>query len=277
MKNKLRAMMDVQLQIRKLMQEDLVNAQSRNPGYSLRAFSRRIGLYSSTVSEILNGRRQITRKMAERILRGLGTAPDQASQLLEALSYKSSRQSESGSSSLSSGQTLKYTQIKMDQFHVISDWYYFAILSLADCEVFQGEPEWIADRLGIKAQDARVALERLERLEMLVRDQKGRLCPTGKQFKTSEDIANISLRKRHYQNLELARHSLERDSVEEREFTFITMAVDPRRMTEMKKRIREFRDLFCHEFESGRRKEVFKMCIQLFPLTEMNNEGVAHE
>jgi uncharacterized protein (TIGR02147 family) len=269
--------MDVQLQIRKLMQEYLVSAQSRNPGYSLRAFSRRIGLYSSTVSEILSGRRPITRKMAERILCGLGTAPDQASQILEILSQKDSRQSQSGSRSLPTGETLKYTQIKMDQFHVISDWYYFAILSLADCDVFQGEPEWVAERIGIKAQDARVALERLERLEMLVRDQDGNLRPTGKQFKTSEDIANISLRKRHYQNLELARRSLDRDSVEEREFTFITMAVDPLRISEMKKRIREFRDSFCQEFESGQRKEVFKMCVQLFPLSELKTEGVSHE
>lgn len=267
--------MNAQLRIQKLMQADLAAAQARNPAYSLRAFALKIGLYSSTVSEILSGRRKITRKMAARILQGLGTPPDESTEILSQLAPRT-RRATAHRAGDSASPALAYAQIDMDQFHVISDWYYFAILSLADTQDFHkagGEPEWVARRLAIKPQEARVALERLERLGMLARDRRGRLCATGKQFATSADISNLSLRKHHYQNLELARRSLDRDPVQEREFTFINMAVDPERMPEMKERIREFRDALCAEFESGARREVYKMCVQLFPLTSPETKG----
>jgi uncharacterized protein (TIGR02147 family) len=252
------------------MQADLAATQARNPGYSLRAFSRRIGLYSSTVSEILSGRRPVTRKMAARILSGMGTAPDQAQEILQGLGSSRDRALAKRQAKLSgTGEPLEFVQVDMDQFHAISDWYYFAILSLADTRDFKDDPAWIAERLGIKKQDARVALERLERLRMLARDpETGKLGPTGKQFDTSTDIANISLRKHHYQNLELARRSLDRDPIQERDFSYMNMAVDPAKLPEIKKRVREFRNELCAEFERGARKEVYKMCIQIFPLTK---------
>lgn len=245
------------------MQSELVAAKARNPAFSLRAFARRIGLYSSTVSEILGSGRAITPKMGRRILEGLGTPPVEAAVILEALSKRTGvRDSKLQSSAL------QFAEVTMDQFTAVSDWRYFAILSLADTHDFQGKPEWVASRLGIKRQEATVALKRLVRLGMLLKKPGGKYAPTGKQFDTPTDIANLSLRKHHYQNLDLARRSLDEDELLKRDFSFINMAVDPAKLPEVKRRIREFRNELCAFFESGKRKEVYKMCIQLFPLTK---------
>lgn len=263
--------MDVQAHIRNLLRNDWTAARIRNPAFSLRAFSRRIGLQASAVSEILSGKRSITRKMALRILKGLAVSPAEVQKVLRAYGPRERPLIESAGGA----RILDYSRIDMDQFHVIADWYYFAILSLADTSGFRGEPGWVAKRLGIKIPEARVALERLERLEMLSRRADGTLGPTGKQFETSADVTHLSLRRHHVQNLDLARRALEQDELHEREFTFISMATDPIRMPEIKKRIRAFRDELCAEFENGAREQVYRMCIQFFPLTKRESGEVA--
>jgi len=75
--------------------------------------------------------------------------------------------------------------VDMDQYHLIADWYYFGILSLVETKDFQGTEEWIAERLGIQLRQARTAITRLERMELLVRGSNGQLKGTGKPIKTS--------------------------------------------------------------------------------------------
>lgn len=55
----------------------------------------------------------------------------------------------------------------------------------------------------------------------------------------------------------------------DREFTFITMAVDKSKMIEAKTMIREFRDKLCAYLEEGEKTEVYELAIQLFPRTKL--------
>lgn len=259
--------MNPQLEIRKIMQEDLINSQARNPSYSMRAFAKKVGLYSSAVSEILNGKRQVTQKMAHRILDRLNVSPDKQEKTLASFG-KATRRKKAAIKSTNPVSPLNFIQIDMDQFHLVSDWHCFAVLSLADTRDFKDDPTWVAKRLRIKPQDARMTLDRLERLGLLAKNSDDRRVATGKQFSTTTDVVNHTLRKHHYQNLELARRALDEDELLERDFSFITMAVDPSKLPRIKEKIRNFRRELCAEFESGARKEVYKLCVQLFPLTK---------
>lgn len=65
-----------------LMQEELTRRQASNPAYSLRAFSRRIGIVPSAASEIMSGKRRISQAMAKTILEGLQINPRKMNSLL---------------------------------------------------------------------------------------------------------------------------------------------------------------------------------------------------
>jgi uncharacterized protein (TIGR02147 family) len=156
----------------------------------------------------------------------------------------------------------------MDQYHLISDWYSFAILALAETEGFRDSPAWVAKLLKIKIPEAAKALQRLERLDLMTRDKTGHLVTTGEQLATSTDTANLYLRKSHHQNLELARQSLDLDPVERRDFSSMTMAIDPQKLPQAKAMVQDFRRKLCAFLESGKKKEVYKICIQLFPLSD---------
>jgi uncharacterized protein (TIGR02147 family) len=157
----------------------------------------------------------------------------------------------------------------MDVYHTIADWHYYAILSLAETMDFVGSPGWIAQRLGISEKSAAEAVDRLLRLDMLEKDKKtGKLRSTGEQFEAISAIANPALRKANRQNLELAQAALEKIPVEERDFTAITLCFDPGRIEDARKMIKTFRRNFNRVMEAGHKKEVYKMCIQLFPLSK---------
>jgi uncharacterized protein (TIGR02147 family) len=68
----------------------------------------------------------------------------------------------------------------LDAFHLIADWYHYAILELCTCEDFEPRAEWVAERLGITANETELALERLQRLGLL-EITKGR-------WKTRDDV-----------------------------------------------------------------------------------------
>lgn len=252
-----------QSEIRKLLTAEFAHLQVRNPAYSLRSFARKLELSPSALSEILRGKRPLTVKSARRILERLCIAPPKTENILA--SFSSGRRNVAAN---------EFRQLNMDYFHVVSDWYYFAILSLAETKDFRDDPDWIARRLAITGAQARTALERLERMEMLARGGDGILRPTGVQYATSSDIADLSIRKQHRQNLELAHRSLDRDPVDGRDFSSMSMAIDPALIPEAKNRIKEFRRELCAFLESGEKKEVYRICIQLFPLSRTQlNQG----
>jgi uncharacterized protein (TIGR02147 family) len=137
---------------------------------------------------------------------------------------------------------------------------------------FTSNPNWIAKRLGISVSEVKDALERLTRLGLIHVNDRGDLVRGKAKFRTTDDVVNLSLRQAHSDNLELARNSLARDSVDQRDFTAATMAIDPKKLPEAKERIRKFQDDLAELLESGSQTEVYKICIQLFPLTDLNTE-----
>lgn len=251
--------MNAQLELRKIMNDEITRAKSVNPSYSLRAFARKVGLQPSALSEILSGKRHITRKMAAKVLERLCVGPEKTKNLLAKLSNKKT--------SPPTDTHGDFVQINMDHYHIISEWYYFGILSLAETKGFKGNPDWIANRLGITTTEAKNALKRLERLELLKRNSKNQLVWSGQHFTTSNDIVNMALRKSHYQNLELAKKSLDTVDLSERDFSSMTMAIDTKKIPETKKMIQAFRRNLSEFLESGEKSEVYRICLQLFPLS----------
>jgi len=266
--------MNAQIEIRTLLLSEMERAQSRNPKYSLRAFAKKLGLAPSALSELLSGKRRITGKLARQILLNLEVTENiNIQELIKECSKsrgevrRESLLETNKSSGTGAVAAPNYMQVNMDQYHLISDWYYFAILSLSECADFNDDPSAVATRLGLRPAQASAALERLERLGLLARDESGKLRATGIPYSTSSDVASLSIRRSHRQRLELAKESLENDPIEVRDFSGITMAIDPEKIPEAKRRIKEFRRELCAFLESGEKKAVYLFALQLFPLS----------
>jgi uncharacterized protein (TIGR02147 family) len=222
----------------------------------LRAFARHLAINPSALSEIMAGKRRASAELSGRLAARLGLSPDEAAELTKTQSN-----------------AIAYTTLDADKYRVVAEWHYFAILSLAETSTFRADASWIAKRLGIGSPEASEALARLERLGLLMRTEAGELKPTGASFSTTDGVRDASVRYGHFQNLQLAERSLDRDDLERRDFSAITMAIDVAKVPEARRLIRDFRDRLCVLLESGDKTEVYKLCVQLFPLT---HDGVTH-
>jgi uncharacterized protein (TIGR02147 family) len=255
------AYMNEQLALQNLLRKRFGEIRTANPAFSLRAFARKLGLDSGALSSFMNGKRRVSRKMAGKIADAMGLDPQERSEVLSG--FKES----SHSAAPVSGETLKYLQLTADQFRIIAKWHHFAILSLMETKGFKSDSEWIASRFGITKAQVQDALERLKRLGMISMDAPGKFRPGKAKYRTPDDLANLSLRQGHAENLELGKQSLVRDAAHQRDFTAITMAIDPNKLVEAKVLIRNFQDDLSSLLESGQQTEVYKLCVQLFPLT----------
>ncbi len=242
--------------LREILLDHFARKKIKNESYSVRAFSQRLGVNHSALSEIMNGRRKVGLKLGQRLADSLMLDADVRNQLFADARSSSRRKKEKPTA-----------RLFVDQYRVIADWFHFAILSLAETEDFESDAEWIARRLGITKSQAKEAVDRLCRLEMLI-EERGKWRATGKSFTSPDGVVDAAVRLTHHQYLEMALRSLEHNDVDARDFTAITMAVDPKKLPEAKRRIREFRDSLCTFLESGSKKEVFELCLQLFPLSK---------
>ena len=254
----------VQSEIQKQVVAKLGELRVKNPSFSLRAFSRRLGISPATLSLVASGRRRISRRLAVRILERLGLDPGRTSSIMSMF--------QEGAAAPLTGQAM---QLTMDQFHVVSEWYHFAIRALLRTRNAKSSPVWIAARLGIKESEAGAAIARLLRLEMLVRGRGGKLVPTETSYHTPDGVSDSSIRRNHAKHLELALMSLDSDPVGVRDFTNLTMAVAPSGLEEARRAIRRFRKEISAILEHTDAypkdcDEVYNLSIQLFPLSRAN-------
>ncbi len=254
-------MKNEQINLIKIVRSRFLEMQTRNPSYSVRAYAKRLGMGASTLSMVLSGQRQCSKKVAAQIADRLMLDPLDRASVLEKTDLKNKKQT--------SEHVLSYLKVSNDQFVAFSEWSYMAILNLVRMKSFKNDPSWIAGRVGITEKQVVEALDRLQRLGMLITDENGKLKRSHEAYRTSDDIADVTIRKGHFQTLDLAKKSLEEDEIDIRDFSWLTMSVKQSQMKEMKEFIRKFQTEFVELFAKNEDPdEVYRLAVQMIPLTK---------
>jgi uncharacterized protein (TIGR02147 family) len=111
----------------------------------------------------------------------------------------------------------------------------------------------------------------------LLLEKNGTLVKADGQVLTADRMLTTAAhRKRQRQILEKSLHALENDPVEQRNHSAMTMAIDPSRLSEAKRRIDEFTQELCKFLETGVRSQVFEMQVSLFSHTQLK-KGATYE
>ncbi|MEE3079544.1 MAG: TIGR02147 family protein [Bdellovibrionota bacterium] len=239
--------------------------KKKNSLFSLRAFARNLDVSPAQLSQVLSGKRKLTQAMANKIAHGLSLSPFEKESFFELLNPDSAKQKKNRL------HDKNRRKLEDDEFKLICDWEHFAILSLSEIKNNQWDSRWIARRLNIPIKKAADARDRLLRLGLVEVDGQS-FRQSSAPLTTSNDISNESIRRSHYQNLVLAEEKLESVDVEEREFTTVTMASSPKKIKKAKLLVREFKRKLMEYMEEGEKTEVYTLAIQLFPLTQKEEE-----
>jgi len=242
------------------LQDELVSRGQKNSSYSLRSFARTLGLDPSSLSQILRGKRKLAPKSIEKLAQRLGLGPDEIAKFKTAPGILNPIPS-------------RY-ELTLDVFKVIADWYHFAIFELVTVRNFQPDPKWISKSLGITVSEAHSAIERLQRLDLIVIDNKGKwkqgndlITTTGNSFTTT------AFRKLQRGVLEKALLALEEMPIEIRDQTSMTMAINSKRIPEIKEKIKKFRRQLCEDLQKDKvRDSVYNLGVSFYPLTRFEKE-----
>lgn len=247
--------------IQNALQRELAKRCEENPKYSLRSFATTLGISHTLLSLVISGKRSPSRKLQRRIRELLG--PETMAAAATPLTDPQHQ---------GKAHVVRYEQIALDSFSLISEWHHYAILSLLEIADAKFESRWIAKRLGITQAQAKLAMERLQRMGLVAKIQ-GRWKQSVNPIRVENEISTSATRKFHRQLLAKATESLESDPMEMRDFSSTTIAMDPKLVPYAKERIRKFRRELSDELErSDTPKEVYHLSVQLFPLSKSKGE-----
>ena len=239
-----------------ILEERLLAAQSRSAAFSQRAFAKRLGLSSGSLSEILRRRRSVSPKLAQRLASRLGLSPAERKRAGLA------RESLPPAESLLAAHT----------FSLIADWWHYAILNLTTTKGFRSDPAWISRRLGITPSRTREAIARLLELGLLEKGPGQILRRTKGRLNTGDHERDYAIRRSHLSDLGLAERALLDLPTEERDFSSSTFTVKPESLPKLRALIRHFHDELMDEAEALPGEEVYRLAIQLFPLTRKTGD-----
>lgn len=254
---------------RQILKEKLSDRCNKNPQYSLRAFARDLGISPQRLSHILNGNHGLSVKAAEEISKNLGMNQEETTLFCVLVQKKHARSKIVRTEADDKLKDIKatYQDLSLDHFRIIADWYHFAIMELTLVDGFKSDPRWIARSLDIKEIEAKLAIERLLKLEMLVKDKKGNLKLTGSFFADPRGVPSEALRNFHRQLLKKATDALDTQRLDERDVSSTILAIDKTLVPEAKADLKKFRENFDKKYSNSENKnKVYCLGIQFFNL-----------
>lgn len=241
----------------------LAQIQEANPSYSLRALARDFNLHSSSLSQVLKGKRPLPLKVAQEIAQIMKLTNKERTLFLESVHRLRLSIDDIEISKLDERFMLDDSYYK-----VIAEWEHYAVLSLFDLVDFQPEAAIVAVRLNIEVTRAQEVLNNLETSQLIKRDSSGRILKVHEGIRTTEDTPSKALDESHLETLELGKKKLEL-SKPLRDFSSTTLSIDMNKMSEAKTIIREFRQKMAALLKDGTKTEVYQLAVQFYPLTDV--------
>jgi uncharacterized protein (TIGR02147 family) len=250
-----------------LLRYEFTKRVQKNPRYSQRSFAKYIGVSHTLLSLILNGHREPSSALLEKLSERLNYSPEKAA-LLRATLEARKRKSTLESSNPSKNQKVPVIpdQLSLDQFAMISEWQHYAILSLLEVKDTEFTPKFISQRLGISETLAKVSMQRLISMDIVGKDATGKWRQRNGPIIVNNTRSTESTRKFQRQLMGKAVESLLNDPIEIRDLSSTTFAMHPKHTAFALQRIREFRRQLTQELEAfGDPEEVYNLSVQLFP------------
>ncbi len=274
MKNKIKSLTKIKRSdFRNILKLHYEIRNRKNRSYSLRAFARDLGLTSSRLTEVLQGKQGLSGKWAAQIADRLQLSHEEKQEFCDLVDAQHSRsilKRNLAQERLSQFNKIVIKPLAEDAFRLIADWYHYAILELTYLKDFSSDSTWIAKKLKITKEEAEEAVMRLERLNLIIRTADGSFKPSKHMTTTTDGVSSVAIRKFHDQIIQKALWSLHNQTVEQRNITNMMFAINKEDLPWAESVIRDFRRTFSKKIESNplKKDSVYCLAIQLIPVSE---------
>lgn len=267
---------------RDILRSELEVRAKRNPAYSLRAFARDLGVSASRLSEITTGAHAMSLATGAKVAKALGFEAARAAHftdLVEAECSRSPKKRCAASERITAylATEAAFEKLRVDAFHVISDWYHLAIVEATKVADFDGTAAWLAERLGIPTQTAKHAVDRLIRIGMLRADGET-LTASKPHYQVMANIPSKAVHSFHKQILERAYAAVDKQAVALRKIEALITTIPATQVPEFKQHIEDFIEQMSAKFRQATPKEaIYCLSLQFFQLDQTSRpDDTAH-
>ncbi len=223
------------------LKREFADRCTRNHRYSLRAFSRSLGMSHTIVSLVMSGKRPASARFLKKV-ESLFPPP-----------YEH----------------VKRSELSVDQFRKIASWLHYAILSYLDIPDTKLEASEIAIKLHVPISQARIAIHDLKTFRFISKNKDGRWKQSVPPFVVKNKNADTSCTDFSRQFIKKAEQALDQVSFERRDIRTLTLAMRSSDLEYARDRLMQFRRELCLELEQrGKPDAVFVLNTQFFSLME---------
>lgn len=246
----------------------------KSGGLSKRKLSKVLNLSPSFLSQVLSGKRRPSDDVLVGLCQRIGFSDAETSQFLtEARIGKTANENTKvylrKHFEVAPADDLQFAEIPQSRLGVLRHWVALAILECFDekskgfgyDDVFAVA---MARRFNVAVMDVEIAIERLLELGYL-KKTKGKIVKVSGHV-TTPLIPSTSIRRYYQSILQKAQSALEEQSPQRRDYSVMTMRIDPGKLPKAQKKIEAFRRELMAFLESGSPSEVYALNINLFSL-----------
>jgi uncharacterized protein (TIGR02147 family) len=230
---------------RSYLKAELAHKTARNPKYSLRALAKQLNVASSTLSDILKGRLDLSVTRAHKIALALRLKNEELNYFCDLVRIEGEKDLEVRSQQMERMVTLyprarRSTDLSIEQFRQISEWYHHALIEMPLLKGFSVDPQSVSKSLDIPKPLAELAIDRLIELGFFERTAEGKIARQYPELRMRSELKNSAMKKYYRDMLEKISTSLEEQSPQERLSGYLNLPINKKALPEIDSAIDRF-------------------------------------
>ena len=225
----------------------------RNWRFSIRGYAEKVSLSAGAMTELVSGRRCLSKQRALALLTKLELPDREANRLHNLITQPDI------------GERTPLHDYEL----MLNDWVYLAVLHFFDLDVGDRSPQTISTRLSIPVVKIQEVIVLLSNNGLLHKNLQGHWQRNSEeQLKTPDGLSSEAVRNYHHEGLTLAGLALENIPLDQRDFTSIIFAANSQKIDSAKKQIREMYREIVVPFTEPPRNQLYRLSVSLIPLTK---------
>lgn len=253
-----------------LFKDEFFRRKENNRLYSLRAFAQHLEISPAYVSLVFRGKRHLSPSTAAQVAKKLKWSREKQKYFVHLLEFENSKSEQGKEMALDNLQKLESAQLPVhsidaDTFAAISIWYHNSIIALLTSAQKKLTTIAIAKTFSLNIFECESALRRLQRLGLV--EMTGRYWSALHDYIRVNSYPSQAIRLYHKNLLAKAATAIDEQNFEQRDFSNMTLSVDPSQIPLAKTKIAQFHNEMAKLFESKTTTKVYQLSVQLFELS----------
>jgi uncharacterized protein (TIGR02147 family) len=264
---------------RKFLLDILAEKKLSNPGYSCRLLSKRLGISAATFVRILNGKRNISKKLLPKFIDYFKLRERESeyfSLLIEFAHVKGSEMKTRLYQKILDYRSERMKNIQPKQYSLFEKNYLIALREIID---IQGD---IADfqalgknlRPEVSGREVEKGVKTLLGLNLITEGEDKRYHAPEGLLTTGEKWESVAIQRYQSEMIKLADTALMNYPKDERDISTLTIGISSEEILQIKEIIRRARqEILAVAENSSKREYVYQLNVQLFPMSVKLTEG----